>query len=349
MIKKLVIHLGDCKAGSTSIQTILFRKAWTSQHHNVFYPKPFNHIRLAKSISTKSLLPFQARIFNRINNALSNSRAPIGILSAENFEFVDPQMFSDAIDKYLPEFRDHIQLITYVRPHAERLLASYSERVKKCTFTKSLEDFHEFFENKKYLFYAPRIERWKDVFGDRYHVKPMKTSFLREKDVVHDFFEFAFGDDDFQFTEPTRHNESVSLQDLALFQYFHKKIRAINNKKQLAPSYARLGSHLSMIMAENPVSEPSKLQLHKSLADKILSTYEHDAEQLDRLYFNDSALQSSLQAAQEKAIDTPQSLAIEDHSSPQTIRMLDCWLELSYRMIKSNPKTFFKLSKKPGR
>lgn len=349
MLKKLIIHLGDCKAGSTSIQTILFRKAWSSQNHSVIYPGPFNHIRLAKSLSTKSLLSFQQRLYSRINQRLTNSSASVGILSAENFEFVDPQLLSEAINTYLPDFKDNLQLITYVRPHAERLLASYSERVKKGTFRESLEKFTDFFESKKYLFYAPRIARWKEIFGDRYHVRPMKSTFLKNKDVVHDFFSFALGDDDYQFSEPTRHNESVSLQDLAVFQYFHQKIRAIDNQKELASSYARLGSHLSMIMAEKPVANPLKLQLHQTLAQKIKSTYESDAEQLDRLYFNDSAMQSSLQASLDKSIETPQSLAIEDYCNPETIRMIDCWLELSYRMIKANPKMFFKLSKKPGR
>lgn len=349
MPEKLIIHLGDCKAGSTSIQTILFRKAWKSQRHSIIYPMSFNHIRLVKSLSTKSLLASSPGLFAKVNQRLSKSSASIGILSAENFEFIDPHLLFDAINTYLPDFKDNFQLIAYIRPHAERLLASYSERVKKGGFRDSLENFTDFFEEKKFLFYAPRIDRWKKVFGDRYHVKPMKATYLKEKDVVHDFFSFALGDDDYQFTEPTRHNESVSVQDLAVFQYFHKKIRERDNHKQLAPSYARLGSHLSMIMAEMPVAQAKKLQLHQTLVQKIISTYERDAEQLDCLYFKDSVLQSSLHASLEKAIDTPQSLAIEDYCKPETIRMIDCWIEMSYRLIKSDPKMFFKLSRKPGR
>jgi len=219
MPENLVIHLGDCKSGSTSIQTILFRQAWTSQNHTIVYPDGFNHIKLAKCLYQNNTLRAQPKIYKKIRQSILSSDASTAILSGEAFEYVDPQLVQNAINTYFPELKDKVRLISYFRPHPARLLASYSERVKKGGFTGSLEEFVDLFDQKKILSYAPRIRRWKNIFGDQYQAKPMIPSVLKANDVVHDFFCFALGDDDFEFTEPTRHNESVSLQDLSVFRY----------------------------------------------------------------------------------------------------------------------------------
>ena len=240
-------------------------------------------------------------------------------------------------------------MISYFRPHAARLLASYSERVKKGGFTNSLEEFVDLFDQKRILAYAPRIRRWKNIFGERYEARPMIPSALKANDVVHDFFSFALGDEDFEFREPTRYNESVSLQDLSVFRYIHQRLTELDPQKTMINQRKRFGSHLSMIMAEIPLQKPVKLQLNQSLARKIFDIYSDDAKKIDERYFNAPLMQSALQTSFEKALETPQSLNIQDHFSPETIRMIDCWLELNYRMLTADPKLFYMLTKKPGR
>ena len=349
MPEKLIIHLGDCKSGSTSIQTILFRQAWTSQKHSIVYPDGFNHIKLAKCLYQKNSLRAQPKIYKKIRQSILESEASTAILSGEAFEYVDPQLVQNAINTYLPEFKNNVHLISYFRPHAARLLASYSERVKKGGFTGSLEEFVDLFNQKKILAYAPRIRRWKNIFGEQYQAKPMIPSVLKGNDVVHDFFSFALGDNDFKYTETTRHNESVSLQDLTVFRYIHQKLSSLDPQKALINQRKRFGSHLSMIMADIPVQNQLKLQLHQSLAQKIIDIYSNDAKKIDEKYFSAPWMQSALQTSFEKALGTPQSLNIQDHCSPDTIRMIDCWLELNYRMLKTDPEIFYMLTKKPGR
>ena len=343
MPDKLIIHLGDCKTGSTSIQTILFRKAWFSKSHSIIYPKSFNHIALAKCLYQKDLLGSQPKIYNKIRQIILDSDASTAILSAEAFEFTDPQLVRNSIDTYFPEFKNNVQLISYFRPHAARFLAAYSERVKKGGFTGTLDEFFNFFDQKDILEYAPRIKRWKDLFGDQYHLRPMIPSILKANDVVHDFFAFALGDDDFEFTESTRHNESVSLQDLSSFRYIHQKFCELDPQKSLIDSRKRLGKHLSIVMANIPLQNPEKLQLHGALAQKIKDNYIEDAKIIDEEYFNDSVMQSSLQSSVDKALDIPQSLEVQDHFQSETIRMVDCWFELNYRMMKIDPNLFLML------
>ena len=348
MLDKLIIHLGDCKSGSTSIQAILFQKAWTSSSHTILYPGNFNHTRLAKCLIENGSSLIKAKLFNNIKKELLASDASVGVLSAEAFEFVDPFRLKEAIEIYWPEFKSNIQFISYIRPHANRFLAAFSERVKKGGFTDSLRQFEEVCEQRKLLMYAPRIRQWKQAFGESYHVKPMKLEDLKGQDVVYDFFHFALGDDDFEFTSSTRLNESTSLPDLSILRYIHQKI-AKGRRPSSIGAYTRLGRHLSQIMCENPTSNPMKLQLYKKLAAKMLDTYLKDAQEIDSLYFNGSSLESALQLSLEKALEEPQSLDIRSYYSQESIRIIDCWLELNYRMMMANPAVFTRLAKPPSK
>ena len=236
----------------------------------------------------------------------------------------------------------------YIRPHADRFLAAFSERVKKGGFNASLETFEDVFEQKKLLMYAPRIKRWKQIFGESYHIKLMKLEYLKEQDVVHDFFNFVLCDNDFKFTASTRFIESTSLQDLTVLRYVHRKMNQGRSAASIS-AYTRLGRHLSQIMCENPTVRPIKLQLHQKLACKIINTYMNDAQEVDSLYFKGTPRQSSLQLSLEKALVDPQSLEITDYFSEESIRMIDCWLELNYRMMMTNPTIYSLLAKPPSK
>ena len=126
MPKNLIIHLGDCKSGSTSIQTILFRQAWSSQNHTIVYPNGFNHIKLAKCLYQRDTLRAQPKIYKKIRESILKSDASTAILSGEAFEYVDPQLVENAINTYLPEFKNNVRLISYFRPHAARLLTTHA-------------------------------------------------------------------------------------------------------------------------------------------------------------------------------------------------------------------------------
>ena len=50
MVEEIVFHLGDCKTGTTSIQAVLARGAWTldgQAGRGIVYPAQVNHIPLA--------------------------------------------------------------------------------------------------------------------------------------------------------------------------------------------------------------------------------------------------------------------------------------------------------------
>ncbi|PCI44584.1 MAG: hypothetical protein COB49_10930, partial [Alphaproteobacteria bacterium] len=53
MINELIIHLGDTKTGSTSIQKALVRNICQAPGKTIIYPTKNNHIGLAKTLDQK--------------------------------------------------------------------------------------------------------------------------------------------------------------------------------------------------------------------------------------------------------------------------------------------------------
>ena len=66
MVEEIVFHLGDCKTGTTSIQTVLSRGAWVSHAGPIAYPARFNDIPLAKTLSVPAEAPHEAERFGNL-------------------------------------------------------------------------------------------------------------------------------------------------------------------------------------------------------------------------------------------------------------------------------------------
>lgn len=349
MIKRLIIHLGDCKTGSTSIQSILANKAWKSTlplNTEIEYPCVFNHLRLVKSLASKKFSYQQEKLFLNIGRRFEKSTADVGVLSAEQFEFLDPNLLNKALKKYLPSLLDKVTLISYIRPHADRLLASYTERIKKGAFRGTLDEFYQLFAERKILDYAPRIAKWKNIFGDKYLIKPFDSRLLNQNDVVNDFFFTIFQSEDIQFLLPTRHNESVSVEDLAVLRHVQTFLKESNPSSE---GNARLGAMLAKIMAKNMANKRTKLKLHQSIANKMMYHCMDDASSVDANYFKSSILQDSLNTSCLNSYLNPQSLDIASYYDESSIRMINCWIEFYQTLIAQDPRYFLKVSQLQGK
>ena len=100
MIKELVIHLGDTKTGSTSIQKVLAQKAYEVPGRSICYPGRTHHNPLGKTLSRRRLFKDRENRFREIAKVFLDSTADYGIVSAELFQSVDPRVLNDAIETY---------------------------------------------------------------------------------------------------------------------------------------------------------------------------------------------------------------------------------------------------------
>lgn len=337
MVRELIFHLGDSKTGTTSIQAVLAHGHFETDHGSLIYPSKGNHIPFAKHVSSGAR-PDAARVAKSLARKFTRSDADFGVISAEHFEFTDPAELAHLFDGPFKPWRDNVRLISYIRPHAERFVAAFVERTKKGLVNVEMDGFAKRIEKSGRLFYTPRVKAWQAAFGESYHVRPFVRDWLKDGDVVHDFFEFVFGDRPVSFTETTNKNESLSLEDLALMRYMQSYLLSFG--KQMQHPAEGLGWNFSAILAGHPAKTATKIKLHRSLALKLQETYSEDAAALDALMFDGTPMSSRLAKATENVLESAQSLNPADYHSADTMRLVDAYCEYLGRIMAADPEYF---------
>ncbi|WP_432257143.1 hypothetical protein [Limimaricola sp. AA108-03] len=348
MVGEIVFHLGDCKTGTTSIQRTLASASVASPHRTLIYPAQANHIPLASSLHRSQEAKFADKRFAELARKLKKSRADTAVVSAEAFEFVDPRALDKMIDRHLSPWKGRMRFISYVRPHADRLVSAFAERTKQGGHIGDMDTLFERFLEKKFLHFAPRFQSWRDTFGEAYTLRPMVRSRLRDGDVVTDFLDFVFEGQDFTFDPVPLANESLTLSDLAALRKIHTVLRE-ETKSNLAIRNARhtFGWNMAILLSALPRPENAeKPRLHADLAHRVVEAYCEDAAIVDRDFFGqDSAsgpLSRALASAPARATDTPQPIAPEAYFDAPSLRMLQGTGEMFARMIQYDPETMVK-------
>jgi len=336
MIDELVIHLGDFKTGSTSIQSTFAYKKFTSKKPCT-YAASFNHSTLANSFRAGDTQKAW-RLAQRIADAFMEAEGGVGVISAEPFEKVDPNDLAALFDGPFKPWRNNFRLIGYLRPHAERFLSSFSERAKKGGFNGGMGKLAQRLEQNGLLHYTPRVQNWAKVFGDHYTVRPFASDRLVGGDVVQDFLEQVFGANEYDYTKLKGQNQTLSLEDLSLMRHIHLTIKSDDNDVSMAK--AAFGWNFSLILANFPAPKSTKLCLHKALAQRLQQTYAEDAADLDRLFFGGNLMTDRLRKATEAAVDAPQSLDVTDHYSTEVIRFAEAYAALLKRQMEADPYVF---------
>ncbi|MCZ4262835.1 hypothetical protein O4G76_18520 [Limimaricola sp. G21655-S1] len=337
MVSEIVFHLGDSKTGSTSIQQTLVAQAWSGTSKSLFYNTRSNHIPLAHTLNRSKDRKFAKKRWSTLRSELERSDADIAVISAEVFEFSDPDLFAETVRQYFGKWQGRIRFITYLRPHAERLVSTYAERSKQGLFSGSLEEMHDRLLETKLLTYAPRIAKWKAQWGDTYTVRPMIRSELQGGDVVEDFLSFVFHGDPVKPRAIAGANESLTAADLAALRHIHA---CFPNQARLRDAQKSLGWNLAQLISALPRPESAeKPRLHRSIAKTLVDAYQHDAAEVDRLYFQGAPLTKSLEAAPSKALAAAQSIEATSYFGPDAMRLIDGLGQLLSRMITAAPNT----------
>jgi len=319
---EIVFHLGDRKAGSTAIQTTLAAGAWSCATRRLLYPgKTVNHVPLARTISgeLRGTRPgfSAADRFAELRAEIAAVRPDVALISAEHFESVAPETLAEAIRTHLPGHP--VRLIAYVRPHADRIASEYAEQVKQGHFFGTMDELHlRTLERGRFL-YSLRFSRWRDVFGDRFTLRPMIRSRLLREDVVADLLDFALSGAPFELTGEVQGNESLGLEDLAVLRELQRRLGSGTGKA------SELQTEAGWAMARRLMAMPSpgtRVRMHRALAEAVVEAYRADAEALDAGFFDGTPMTEALEAAPGRAVAEPQSVRAEDHFSPRELRLI---------------------------
>ena len=325
--KTLVLHIGDHKTGSTSIQYAFANGRVALDGRRLFYPAGLSHNHLRgpaealfggkKKISREEA----AQTFTRLARRIRKADADLALISAEALDAIPAEQLRQIVETYFAEAADEIRVVAYVRPHAARILSSFATQTKSGLFNSGpLEAFHDRLLSQGRLFYHPRFAALRAAFGERFLLRPMIRARLEAGDVLTDFIRHGLGVDRFEISGLPPANESLSLEDMMRLKHLQSHHQHLKQNLRHA-----LGWEVMRLLAEQPpAAGATRLELHRSLAEQIRATYLEDARAMDRAFFGGEALlEAELNAAVENARPTAQSVAPEDHFSASELRGLE--------------------------
>jgi hypothetical protein len=347
MVKELVIHIGDAKAGSTSIQNSLAAGDVEAPTRQILYPTKLNHNFLALTLkysllpdSTSGLIFSGSEIendFTRLAEKIKRSDCDLCILSAENFEQVPPITLRRVLDECFDTNNINIRIIAYVRPHGSRTISAFAENVKTGLFYGTLEEFHVAKIESGRFFYFDRFMSWKNVFKDRFFLRPAIRDHLEEKCIVRNFLTFALSGEPFILRNEPKSNESLSVEELSIIRDLQASAKDIDDvlRHRLGYEYQRLSSRLPRSVGH------TRLQMHSELANDVRQDYLKDAEQMDKEFFGGSMVfRGALDEEISNAVPAPLSILAEDLFGEVELRSIRVLSNLIYEMLQAHASSW---------
>lgn len=294
MKKKLLLHVGHHKTGSTSLQLAL-RSADDSgklAKHKFHYCRAgrgktmANHL-LAKLVSDPQINVGDKGGWLEAAAEAASAEAEVIIISSEAFEGRSPQRVRKVLLEYFGEY--DISIVQYVRPHLSRLLSSYTQKVKTGQIHMSFEKFVVFSMKREMFVYIPRLEEWSDCFPEaELIIRPFIREYLHAGDVVQDFCVNALKvEADFlsEFIQKEA-NSSPSYEVLALIAMYSSALvkdgKGKLSEKLEQKLFSTMRGKFSNIY---PSDKSRKIGFSHEMLVELRDYYSKDAQDIDNSFF----------------------------------------------------------------
>ncbi len=335
MTRRLILHVGDCKTGSTILQSMLARGDCTPEGLRLFSPGQGMHGPLARSLGDRPAL-YPAR-WDGIAKRLSEADWDVAVLSSELFEFINPRKVARAVARHLAPLNAELRVIAYIRPHAARVLSQFAENLKLAHDTDDFAAFMVRFVAAGRLDFSARLTAWREAFGDAFIVRPFERAFLNQSDVRHDFLNLILDGAPYTLTNSGQDdNASLALPDLALMRHLQRRFDGLPLDNRVT-----FGKQMAQLLRAAPAST-EKLRLPEPLYTRLRAHCEQDAAALDTEWVKAPCFVPALAAAAETTVPTPQSLDARDHLGADAIRIAEAFADLLIRQMDDDPKAFGK-------
>ncbi|WLR43399.1 methyltransferase domain-containing protein [Bacillus carboniphilus] len=183
--KKIYLHIGTPKTGTSSLQEMLFQHREQLGKHGIIYPRfesDFKHQHLVDLMKRSDWLGF-VNFFEKISNQINNCKTVV--LSSEDFyhhtaEFSDISMLFWQVVDHVAE----LTVIAYVRNQIDYLESFYRQYIINPKDGSSLfgrdftlDDFIELEKVKRNLNYEQSFSRWAKVIKrGQLRLRPYSTN-----------------------------------------------------------------------------------------------------------------------------------------------------------------------------
>lgn len=263
--KKIILHIGTNKTGTSSIQSFLFKNKEALREKNILYTDKFifNHAhhniaKLFKGASPKEL-NIQSNWLKILEKEMYSYETII--LSSELFHTIqDLSLLQNFLKSY------DVTVILYIRDHLTYLASWYQQAVQLRNITCKFDEFVKLDYTR--LDYNHLINRWKNAFGSTaVKVRVFDRSKLINNDIIDDFISHAnikkIIKNNYKFTN----NPSIS-GNLLYFKILCNSLITEHQNYQYAYEISR--------MSEIDSSFIGKLNVNKTLVDEINTIYRKD-------------------------------------------------------------------------
>jgi|GEM_PF-6355542 len=231
MKKKVLIHIGYAKTGSSAVQAWLHENRWLLAETNRIYPlRSIDGDHLISSGNGQVLIDYLGgrRTFDEVDRLYKFSDpSTITLISSERI-----RLTPDAIDKVralVQAFQLDIEFLAYVRDPFSWLHSRYLQRVKRHNFTG---DFLSFLQRTK------RISFITESFNLKHSGFPYKlVSYDQHQDNVLAPFCAFIGVNCDDFVQVAQVNRSLTQEEASLVASFERFLKAIEHEgkgRQLA-------------------------------------------------------------------------------------------------------------------
>jgi len=241
-IRRLILHIGTGKTGSTSIQDSLGHARDALLEKNIYYPsnKPFNHIFTFVPIFLED--PEKSFVFRRnllqsedkrikVNNFRKGWLKEIKACNKDNFiisaeDFTLPFFKVDSVTrlkKFAEEYFKEVTIIAYVR-HYDQWIPSQMQQAVKNGAVKDIREIADFFLNCPPLIsYRKNLRKWIKVFGrENIVIRPFDPHVFYNGSLLADFFQACgLPADDISIPE-IRSNEAIGKYAVAFLQKYNR-------------------------------------------------------------------------------------------------------------------------------
>jgi len=295
-MKKVFLHVGLHKTGSSSIQTSLFKSRLELEKQGFSYfcedfdgkekalPQHWVHLDQFNVPTIKEMKKFNSLIASQPSqNVIVSIEALAWFMNVESVKNVRTALKGFDVEVIVYLRRQDKQMVSY---HQE----GSKDRIKPSAvyYGSSLHPFQNL-KRKEYLDYETRMDSWASVFGKgNITVKIFEPDLLDDKDVVKDFCNQvglvnipSIRVNESLGFEATKIGQLINLSGLRNAEWSKKIRKACSNEGKLLPSRAEAQKFYDEFKESNS-SLNSKFNINQSsyLFDEDFSSYPEDGQYL---------------------------------------------------------------------
>lgn len=283
-----IVHIGDIKSGTTSVQAALAANNIPAAYKKAIYPcAELNHNHLAILFKQGESKKRQyVRNIRKLINASPDSNA--FIISGEILSTVDPQVVKKELESCFGDLSSKFTIIHYVRPHFSRAVSAYAEQAKIGATSLPLNEFVKISTEKGRFKHSLKMKAWQREFQDNYIVRPMQKSTLYQENIVADFFLTALGEISYGWTPPPQVNKALSNEGL-----LHVRRLQVALEGRSAALRHSLGYEFERYFSAIEKRPSAPAIVGRALAELFFNGYKGDAKEAD-MYLSHPVLENAL-------------------------------------------------------